>query len=94
MNGAKKARCIAILACSSIMLTACDGGSGRPTFSSVDHKVELAQDTLDTYGFDVDASELSIAQVSALAFLSVNTDIGPVGRAEAKARNSIRAILN
>jgi hypothetical protein len=56
--------------------------------------VELAQDTLDTYGFDVDASELSIAQVSALAFLSVNTDIGPVGRAEAKARNSIRAILN
>ena len=57
-------------------------------------KVDAAQDTLSTYGFSVDASELSNAQVNALALFRVDTDIDRHGKAEARAQNKIRAILN
>jgi hypothetical protein len=55
--------------------------------------VDAAQEMLETYDFDVDASKLSSAQVSSLALLSVDSDIQHPGRAEARAKNSIRAIL-
>jgi hypothetical protein len=61
-------------------------GHGKP-------HVDAAQETLETYDFDVDASKLSSAQVSSLALLSVDSDIQHPGRAEARAKNSIRAIL-
>ena len=59
-----------------------------------DPRVDAAQDTLETYGFNVDASELSPAQVSALAFFKVDSDIERHGRAESRAQHKIRAILN
>lgn len=58
-----------------------------------DGRVKAAQDTLETYGFNVDASELSTGQVNALAFFGVDTDIERNGRAEARAKFKINTIL-
>ncbi|QMU58972.1 MAG: hypothetical protein GKR98_12700 [Boseongicola sp.] len=58
-----------------------------------DSRVDAAQDTLSTYGFNVDADSLSTAQVVALAFISVDSDLQP-HTAESRTINKIRAILN
>lgn len=57
-------------------------------------QVEAAQETLDEYGFSVDAHTLSAAQASALATFQVDTDIERTAKADGRAKNSIRAILN
>ena len=58
-------------------------------------QIEAAQDKLDTYGFNVDADTLSSAQVSRLLFVdeSSDDDANAVVN-EARAKTSIRAILN
>ena len=55
--------------------------------------VDAAQETLSTYGFNVDADTLSTAQVRSLNFLKVDSDLQP-HRAEARIIGKIRAILN
>ena len=59
-----------------------------------DSRIDAAQDTLETYDFNVDADTLSSAQVNALALFKVDSDIQRPGKAEARAKNTIRAILN
>ncbi len=73
-------------------LVATLGFAGAASAMSNSH-VNAAQKTLETYGFSVDASQLSNGQAAALATLSVDTDIERHGRAEAQAVNKIRTIL-
>ena len=73
-----------------VALAAVSGAASAMT----DGRVDAAQETLDTYGFVVDAADLTPAQVSALANLGIDSDIERHGLAESRATNRIRAILN
>ena len=58
-------------------------------------QIEAAQDKLDSYGFNVDAGSLSSTQVSSLLFVDeMSDDDGNAVVNEARAKTSIRAILN
>ena len=59
-----------------------------------DSKVDVAQETLAEYGFNVDADTLSNAQVNALNFISVDSDLDGPRTAEGRILTKIRAILN
>ena len=56
--------------------------------------VDVAQDTLEEYGFNVDAHTLSDAQVRALSNITVDTDLDGPRTAEGRILTTIRAILN
>ena len=74
-------------------LVATMGFAGVATAMSFDD-VNAAQDTLNEYGFSVDADTLSAAQVRALNSINVDTGLEGPRTAEGRVLTSIRAILN
>ncbi|SMX23908.1 hypothetical protein [Boseongicola aestuarii] len=79
-----------LLVAALVATTAFAGAASAMTGS----KVDVAQDTLVEYGFNVDADTLSAAQVNALNTLSVDTELDGPRTAEGRVLTKIRAILN
>ena len=76
----------------AIALVAALGFAGTAS-AATDAKMRIAQETLNEYGFNVDASTLSDTQISQLVFVELqnaNKDVEDNDHS----RTSIRAILN
>ena len=76
----------------AIALVAAMGFAGAAS-AATDAQVRAAQDKLETYGFDVDASTLSEAQISMLNFVH-ESQANDAESDRTSAKGVIRAILN